>query len=145
MPIYNSSGIAGARMHRSHVACLPFYSSWSPPSCPPDPELPRSEFARVGGEKVPNTRKVNAIVNAALDTSTRSGFGPATSTAPRGPQGYQHSGPDFTKTERNGWPYFERETTEPFHGFHGSPFGLTPRRRQKQTLNPVASFGKTNL
>mmetsp|Transcript_42062 Transcript_42062/g.78150 ORF Transcript_42062/g.78150 Transcript_42062/m.78150 type:complete len:137 (+) Transcript_42062:53-463(+) len=133
MPIYGSSGIAGARMHRSHVACLPFYSNWSPPSCPPAPQLPRSDFTARGDEKVPNTKKVNAIVSAALDSSGRD-------LAPKG-----YSLPKEQKTSDSlGWTCTgDRENPEPFHGFRGSPFALTPRRRtERPTMNATANLGR---
>ncbi|CAK9015973.1 unnamed protein product [Durusdinium trenchii] len=70
MPIYGSSGISGARMHRSNVACLPFYSKWA--------QQARAPVEQQGlnldhqAEKVPNIRKINSIVNAALDISESS-------------------------------------------------------------------------
>ncbi|CAK9015972.1 unnamed protein product [Durusdinium trenchii] len=77
MPIYGSSGISGARMHRSNVACLPFYSKWA--------QQARAPVEQQGlnldhqAEKVPNIRKINSIVNAALDISesSQSGSRPA--------------------------------------------------------------------
>ncbi|CAJ1381170.1 unnamed protein product [Effrenium voratum] len=111
MPVFGSSGIQGARMHRSNVACLPFYSRWTPPAVPPL-EL----------ERKVDVRRVNDIVTAALDVSTTRYVSSARpSMLTQEPE--LSTGWSTQRSDRSGQTY------------QGSPFSLTPRKNRGISLS----------
>ncbi|CAK9015969.1 unnamed protein product [Durusdinium trenchii] len=120
MPIYGSSGISGARMHRSNVACLPFYSKWA--------QQARAPVEQQGlnldhqAEKVPNIRKINSIVNAALDISESSQSADA---PPRQKETFNKTLERFSGEMTAEWSSSLRGANA---RYQGSPFALTARR-----------------
>ena len=121
MPIYGSSGITGARMHRSNVACLPYFSTWTQP-----PTAPLELRSNVVRNQVPNINRVNAIVESALDDPLSRSV-----TTPRPQEKFGKTLERFSGEVSTQWSSSLRGSKP---RYEGSPFSLTPRRN--------ADFGK---